>query len=386
MTGSTCLLSELTPGPPDWTIDWAAIAARFDWVEQLARCEQGVEYHAEGDVWTHTNMVGDALVQIPEFRALDARARSIVFCASILHDIGKPATTRREDDGRITSRGHSLRGEIIARVMLWRAGADFELREAICGLIRYHQVPFFAVDQDDCERKVFRVSQVVRCDWLSLVAEADGRGRRCADPADQQRILDNVLLFGDLCRENDCWDRRRAFASDHSRFTYFRKDDRDPGYEAYDDTICQVTVMAGLPAAGKSSWIEANAASLPLVSLDRLRVELGIDPNASQGRVVAAARAQAREHLRNKRSFVWNATNVSRELRAQIVQLLADYNARVRFVYVEVSPELLHQRNRAREHPVPSKVMDRLFSRWTVPTLVEAHSVDIVAGGVNTTT
>lgn len=372
------MLAELTPGPPDWTIDWDALADRYAWAAELEACEQGPEYHAEGDVWIHTKMVGEALAQLPAFRALDERARSIVFCASILHDIGKPATTRVEDDGRITSRGHSVRGEITARSMLWRAGADFAFREAVCGLIRYHQVPFFAVDKDDAERNIFRVSHVVRCDWLSLVAEADGRGRLCSDPSDQQRILDNTQLFEQLCRENDCWDRPRAFASDHSRFTYFRKEDRDPTYAAYDDTICEVTVMAGLPGTGKSTWIERHAAGQPVVSLDELRGELRIDPADSQGRVIAAARERAREHLRAKRPFVWDATNISRELRTQIVTLFADYNARVRFVYVEVPEATLRARNRARKKPVPDKVIDRMVGRWTIPTPVEAHRVEHV--------
>jgi predicted kinase len=372
------LLSELTPGAPDWTIDWDAIAAEFSWPADLEACEQGHEYHAEGNVWIHTRMVGDALAEMPAFRALDDRARAIVFCASILHDIGKPATTRVEDDGRITARGHSVRGEILARAMLWRAGADFSFREAVCGLIRYHQVPFFAVDQDDAERKVFRVSHVVRCDWLSLVAAADGRGRRCADASDQQRILDNVELFEELCREHACWHGPREFASDHSRFIYFRKEDRDPSYAAYDDTICEVTVMAGLPGVGKSTWIAEHAGEQAVISLDALRTELGIDPAEPQGRVIAAARESAREHLRAKRPFVWDATNISRELRTQIVTLFADYNARVRFVYVEVPESTLRTRNRARERPVPDKVIDRMIGRWTLPTPVDAHRVEHV--------
>jgi hypothetical protein len=42
--------------------------------------------------------------------------RSIVLAAVLLHDVGKPSTTRLES-GKLTSRGHSLRGDNLVRVV-----------------------------------------------------------------------------------------------------------------------------------------------------------------------------------------------------------------------------------------------------------------------------
>jgi predicted kinase len=105
------------------------------------------------------------------------------------------------------------------------------------------------------------------------------------------------------------------------------------------------------------------------VSLDHIRDELDVDPADAQGTVVAHARELAREHLRAGRRFVWNATNVSRQLRASVVNLFLDYGARVRMVYVEVPERELRAQNRAREAVVPGPVMDRLLDRWEVPEL-----------------
>jgi predicted kinase len=309
----------------------------------------------------------------------------VVFLAALMHDIGKPSCTRTEG-GRLTSRGHSARGELMARAILWRLGTPVEERELVCGLIRLHQLPFFAIERDDAVRLALEASWVARCDLLALVTWADGAGRRCASPADQQRILDNVQLFVELCREQECLAAPRAFASDHARFEYFHTPGRDPSYAAHDDTRCEAVLMAGLPAAGKDTWLYQHAPEairgLPIVSLDAIRRELGVDPGEPQGRVVAAGRERARQHLRAGQGFVWNATNVTRSLRSQLVTLSRDYQARVRLVHVEAPESELRQRNLARAEPVPQRVLDRLIAKWSVPDRTEAHAVEwVVSGG-----
>src|SRR5262249_51435509 len=149
----------------------------------------------------HTRMVIEWLVASPKWRALDEEARSIVFWASLLHDVAKPECTRQEPDGRISARHHSMRGAILARQILWRAQMPFSLREQVCNLIRFHQLPFFLVEKADAQRRAIEVSVSARCDHLALVAEADGSGRRCAD---QERLLDNIELFRLFCAEQGC--------------------------------------------------------------------------------------------------------------------------------------------------------------------------------------
>src|SRR5262249_25664993 len=113
-------------------------------------------------------------------------------------------------------------------------------------------------------------------------------------------------------------------------------------------------------------------------SLDAVRGELDVDPADEQGRVIQRARDQAREYLREGRSFVWNATNLSRALRGQCLGLLADYQARIRIVYGEAPEERLLRQNDGRETPVPRAVLERLLDRWEVPDRTEAHRVDWV--------
>jgi predicted kinase len=219
---------------------------------------------------------------------------------------------------------------------------------------------------------------VLRHDWLVAVADADGRGRRCADPADQRRIVDACALWAEHARELGILDRAQAFASPHTRRTWCESPTRAPDVTAYDDTTCEVVVMAGLPAAGKDSWLAAHRPELPVISLDALRTELAVDADDGQAPVIAAAREQARDYLRSATSFAWNATNLSRPLRTQLLELFRGYRARTHVVYCETSADEQDRRNRARRDPVPRAVMTRMLERWTVPDPSEAHEVSYV--------
>jgi predicted kinase len=317
-------------------------------------------------------MVCEALASLPAWRALEEESRRIVFAAALLHDVAKPACRREEENGLISFKGHSRRGAILARWILWKMGVPFSVREQVCALVRHHLKPFHLADHSDSRRVALEVSQTARCDWLALLAEADALGRICQD---RQRLLDNIALFVDFCREQGCLSEPWRFPSDHARFLYFRERGRSPDYRPHEDFSCEAVVLSGLPGAGKDHWRRTNLPNWPSVSMDDLRTELEVDPAGEQGPVLQAAREQARGFLRDKRSFVWNATNLSRQVRGEVIRLLADYKARVRIVYVEVDEETLRRQNRQRVRPVPEKVLERLLSRWEVPDRTEAHEV-----------
>lgn len=372
------VLERLCPHGPDWTVPWDAVRDAFGWIRRMEGVPQDPVHHAEGDVATHTRMAAEALAGLAEWRALPPAERVRLFAAVLLHDVAKPDCTRRVD-GHLSAHGHSRRGDLTARRVLWELGAPPAWREHVAALVRHHQVPFWAMERPDLERVALRVSLVARNADLALLATADILGRVCADAA---RVLDSIGLFREYCAELGVLDRPWPFASDHARFTYFRTPGRDPRYAAHDDTRSTVTVLSGLPGAGKDTWVRAHAPDLPVVGLDAIRSELGVDPTGDQAAVVAAARERARAHLRAGRSFVWNATNLSRQQRDRCVGLAAGYRARVEIVAVEASPGVLAARNRDRAAPVPARVLDRLVGRWEAPDVTEAHALHrVVTGG-----
>lgn len=359
------------PVPADsLTIAWDSL--QEPWVAPMAACPQDPEHHAEGDVWTHTKMVCEALVALPEWQALPAEDREVVFAACLLHDIAKPVTTRIDDDGRIRQPGHSPRGALMVRELLWLLGVAPAIRERVAALVRTHQIPFFLIEEQDPRRRAAAISQTVRCDHLAQVTRADALGRVCRD---KQRLLDNIDLFTEFCAEHGCLDRPWTFPSDHARFQYFRTEGRDPDYAAHDDTRCEMVLMSGLPGSGKDHWIAHNL-DLPVISLDALRDELDLPSTGNQGAVIQAAREQAREYLRKGQSFVWNGTNLSRDMRGRPIDLAAAYNARVRVVFLDTAYRRLVRQNRDRGATVPLAVILRMIRLWEPPDLSEAHRVD----------
>jgi predicted kinase len=363
--------------PPDLAVPWEDLDRAFDWVSRMRGCPQDPEHHAEGDVWTHTRMVCEAMTADPSWRALSPDDRRTTWLGALLHDVAKPDCTRTEIDGKIHARGHSARGAVMARGILWKLGVPFALRERVCALVARHQLPFWLLDRGDPMAPALAASLAGRNDHLALLAEADARGRLCSD---QSKLLENVDLFRSFCDEQGCLAGPWPFPSDHSRFRYFQRPASDPRYHAHEDFRCEVVVMSGLPGAGKDAWIARELPGWPVVSLDDLREELSVDPTDAQGTVVQAARERAREHLRAGRSFVWSATNLSRALRSLTIRLAADYDARVRVVYVETPPDVLYRQNAQRPRPVPEAVIERLLERWEVPDASEAHRVDHVIG------
>jgi putative nucleotidyltransferase with HDIG domain len=337
----------------------------------MALCPQDALHHQEGDVLIHTKMVVDALINHRDWLELPKDRQMKLFWACVLHDIGKPATTKVED-GRITAKGHSRTGAMIARELLWHASAPFAFREEICGIITSHQLPFWLIERDHPARLAMQTSWTCNTADLCLHAKADAMGRICADSQD---ILDRVSLAEATFEEANCFGKARPFANDESRVSWVEKEDRDPDFSAFENHMLTVTMMSGLPGAGKDYWISQNEPKQPVVSLDDIRRELGIKATDNQGRVIQAAKERARGHLRSGTDFIWNATDITRQIRTPILSLFRDYGARTRIVYIEPSPTALKKQNSERQSRIPDAAIDKLAAKLEPPSQLEAHEV-----------
>ncbi|MDK2125891.1 AAA family ATPase [Parachitinimonas caeni] len=369
-------LQRLVPGAGQ-SVDWQRILQQLPCLNALQRTPQDPHYHAEGDVWTHTQMVVEAMQDLEDYRQADASRQFVLFFAALLHDIAKPATTRVDPvSGRIGQPGHSARGAVDARVLLWRSGVPFDLRESICRLIAVHQLPFYALrgnrNGDSAEFIVRKLSHEVDLIELAALAEADMRGRHCPDAAE---ILVDIELFRELAKEEGCYGQPRAFADAFTRQRYFNGDDVHPDYVYHCDPGSTVTVLCGLPATGKSSWIAQQCADLPCVGFDDARAALKLRHGENDGMAAHFAIDQAKAYLRRKQAFVWNATHLSRQMRSKTLDLLFAYGASVEVVYLEASEAEIMRRNRNRDTTLTNAGIERMLHRWEVVLPSEAHRV-----------
>ncbi|WP_293342055.1 AAA family ATPase [Microcoleus sp. CAWBG58] len=92
------------------------------------------------------------------------------------------------------------------------------------------------------------------------------------------------------------------------------------------------------------------------------------------------SKQRSREYMKSGCSFVWNATNTTKQMRQQLINFFAGYRARIRIVYLEVPLEEILRRNRERAAAVPEAVIQRLANRLDIPDITEAHQVDRIAG------
>jgi len=361
-----------------WTINkdktWASLK-NFAWVNDMHGVPQSPVHHAEGDVATHTQMVLAALETLPEFKALPEEAQEIVWAAALLHDVEKCSTTFTDETGDIVSPGHAKKGAMTARQILYREiNTPFEIREAVAGLVRYHGLPLWVFQKPDPVQALLKASLEVNTEWLAMLAKADVLGRICGDAAE---LLYRIDLFKELCLENDCRGKPAAFAGNLARFTYFRKSGESPLYSPFDDTKTTVFIMSGVAGSGKDFYIRQRFAKLPVISLDDMRRKLKIDHKDAKGngRIIQEAKEQARVYLRSQQPFVWNATNITLQMREQLVDLLAVYKPHITIVYTEVPYQKLLAQNRNRNYPIPEKALEKMIQKLEVPKCWEAHEL-----------
>ncbi len=356
--------------------DWASLENQFSWVADMQHVEQNKVYHAEGNVAVHTRMVLDGLQYIDDYMSFTEQEREIIWAGALLHDVEKRSTSVDEGDGNISANGHARRGEYTARTILFRdIPAPFHIREQIASLVRFHGLPVWLLEKDCPEKKVLEVALRLDTRHLAVLAGADVCGRRYGDV---KSLMDRVYMFKQFCIECNCWGQAKAFATPNARFRYFNTPDSYVDYVPFDDFKCEVTLMSGLPGMGKDYYIQSLNQDIPVISLDAIRRKNKISPTdkSGNGRVVQMAKEEARSYLRKRQDFVWNATNVTQQMRSQLIDLFVSYGAKVKIVYVEKPYALWRNQNRNREYPLPEYVLDKLLSKLEIPQLTEAYEVE----------
>ena len=365
--------SHITRATNAQVLEWAEAQS---WTRDMATCNQDAQWHAEGDVWTHTKMVCAELERLADWPSLDRAAQLKLLFTGLFHDAGKPATTVLEPDtGRTRSPKHALVGTEIARRVLRELECDLITREEITALVRFHGRPPFLLEKENPEHEVISLSWQVNNRMLYLFALADTRGRQAKE---MTRPEENLHLWKLVAEERSCFDQPYAFVNDHARFLFYRDQLSSLHYTPHEDYRCTVTLMSGFPGAGKDTWLARHRPSLPVVSLDAVRAELDVGATDNQGTVIQSAREQCREHLRSGQNFAFNATNITRQIRQRWIDLFADYGARIEIVYLEPPVTTILAQNKRRANPVPSSVIMRLVEKLEPPTLMECHSLNIV--------
>lgn len=356
-------------------LSFEAMTQRYPELVLLKGVRQEKAYHGEGDVYCHTQMVCRMLTGLPEWSLLSGGEQELLFLAAAFHDIGKKNCTR-EEEGRILSPRHTIVGEKMFRSLAYkeaeRFGLSFTEREQAAGLVRCHGLPIWFAEKQRPEVWLLKAAESISLRLLYLLAKADVLGRITDDG---KEMAERVGWFGEYARELGVWEAPYAFYNSHTKERFFNSENLWQGAQLYDDRTFDVFLMSGLPLSGKDSWIAENGGGLPVISLDGIREEMGISPAKGSGKVALRALEQAKEFLRRKQPFIWNATNIIRETRRKLTALCTGYGARVHILYLEVPYRELLERNRTRQRHIPENVLEEMIRKLEIPGPWEAWEV-----------
>ncbi len=203
-------------------------------------------------------------------------------------------------------------------------------------------------------------------------------GRICGDPND---MLYKLELFKEFCLENNIYDQPKKFSSAYDRFYYFNVNDSYPDTELYHQYTYDIYMMCGLPASGKDSYIQGRwGEELPIISLDDIREELDIAPTENQGRVIQLAREKSKEYCRKKQSFIWNATNITKNMRSQLIQTWLPYHPKINIVFLfkNINDALRDNTGREKEYKIANSKILAMHEKVQFPTVLECHTLETI--------
>lgn len=379
-------IRELLPAHPELQLDWTRIEHSFigGFLKEMQKTPQNPDFHGEGDVYIHTKMVCQELTKNSEFYRCLQWQQIGLFLAALLHDLGKTRTTRMED-GKWTSPHHSATGSLMVREFLWKTcglcgtSEKQRIRELVCSLVRHHMLAVHMLEKQNPDYKLRKTASVGEMaadfSWhlLCLLSEADVKGRIAPDIGES---LEKIDLCRVMAQEAGCFDAPYLFRDRYTKRAYFSGRNVMPDQVLYNDTWGEVILLSGLPGTGKDTYIQEHLSELPMISLDEIRKECKIKPTDRQDIVIQTAKERAKEYLRRKQPFVWNATNITQDIRQKQISLFERYGASVRIIYLETDWKTQMERNKGRDAFVPEKVIEKMLAKTVPPTPDEAEDVE----------
>ncbi|MDF1753190.1 MAG: AAA family ATPase [Verrucomicrobiales bacterium] len=390
------------PSPSD-LLD--SLARHFPLIAEMESTPQDPEWHDEGNVRIHTEMVLSEMGRLLNIAKIEPSPAEtvILLVGAALHDIGKTITTREEEvDGRlrIISPHHPERGRSYVAPLIGGLGFTPVEISGILGLIRHHHDVSKLVYRNSGQHRFTRLSRIVAPGLLYQFEQCDLRGRICSDLDDKLEILE---LFRIETENHQLWhgeDPYRAWRESLSAqiaepeeyhyvlnraiFEYENHLINSPE-EALAKTWdhrrnhCTVTIVSAPSGSGKSTFLQTlSDDETEIISLDAIREELTgrRSDQSKNGQVIQLAKERLRDALRNKRNVLWDTTGLRRDGRAMVSGLAHDYHAATRIVALGVPPETAAKRNRDRPDQVPASVLEKQYRQWQWPDLWEAHQVD----------
>jgi predicted kinase len=368
---------------------------------------QDDEWHAEGNVHIHTDMViKEAYLLINnEAQCLCNKDKIILILAALFHDYAKPLTTQLRDINgkeRVVAPKH----EGIGASLLFNLNSPLDLSAedwlSVIQLTAYHHIPKLLVLKSKNKPKYARLArQVKSLSLLYYLEYADMKGRVCTDKQEQIDILDIFKLEAEAFGlwDNDGYDQVFKLAEshfpEHDKWLHERvaehtkihfEEDRIFMFEEELSIAFNyleqphLILTCGMAGSGKSTWIKDNLNGYHLIELDAIREQVS-KQRSSQNKndeVLRIAHEELKQALRDKKNILWDATNYRSDFRKRIIDLGVAYGAFTEIICFQKPLDRLSLDNKNREHRVPDEDFQRMLNKFQWPEVGEAHKLTII--------
>ncbi|MEC4087185.1 AAA family ATPase [Pseudoalteromonas rubra] len=396
------LMDDLTPSFAECT----RVLGRFlPLLYEFEKTEQDEQWHGEGNVAIHTDMVLSALYQLFDNRAahITGQQRQILILAALLHDIAKPITTKRKEISgveRVVAPRHEEIGASYLATRLGQLPLSQNCIGQVIALVGYHQVPKLLVVKDADYAAYLHLALNADMALLYWLEVADMQGRVCPDLPQQLELLE---LFRMFATEYGLWAQGNVEQALLAQIQVKKNPTQQMYLNGYaisqlangqismiEEAIaknylpCQhyahLYVMCGVSGSGKSTWIDKHLSGYEIISLDEIRTELNGKRSCqkNQGRIMQTAKSRLKAALGKKHNVVWDATNIRKDFREMICQLGLQYGALITIVAFQLSETALRTNNRNRRHVVPDEVLTSQIARLQWPARTEGHRMLVI--------
>lgn len=164
----------------------------FDMLYKLKQTKQSPQHHPEGNAWNHTMLVVDEAAKVKT----KSKNPEVFMWAALLHDIGKPDTTRVRK-GKITSYDHDKVGANLAENFLETFLKNNDFINAVVALVRWHmQILFVVRNLPFADIKAMK--NEVSIHEVALLGLCDRLGRLNVNKAKEK---ENIEIFIKKCKQ-----------------------------------------------------------------------------------------------------------------------------------------------------------------------------------------
>jgi predicted kinase len=374
----------------DWSVNWEKILT-ISHFSKLRETPQSSTWHKEGNVFTHLQLVTQAMEKLLNRNLIERGSENWVMCmaAAICHDLGKGETTKwSEEKNDWTTKNHGVVGERITRHLFY--DENIVLREKVCYMVRHHMTLHHVYDKpegtNNAAKRLIKLSHgIVPLSYMILL-----------------NIADSLGSYNDIETEDSIYDKEMKLMNDVSSlrcyqkpYSLIEKSQLIRDFIGYDGEVINdrndfcVYILCGFPGCGKSTYYREFLADKPIISRDIIRGELGIDgaTTTNDKKVVGTREEEDKvseifdrkmiEHCENKESFVLDNTNLKYQYRKDYLLKIMKYNPKVKIIYIE-APNYIKDCIDRRKDEIPKKVYDRMENNFDFPQLFECNELIIV--------